>query len=80
MSPTFLMLNFIEPPWYGPVCPVVWEGRSREAPPYPDLRARSRHTAFAFSLVLTSGQLTLVIGSATAVVGQYQAFAPATVS
>ena len=31
------MLNSIEPPWYGPVCPVVWEGRSREAPPYPDL-------------------------------------------
>src|SRR5882757_6110593 len=26
-------LNPIEPPWYGPVCPVVWEGRSREAPP-----------------------------------------------
>ncbi|MFZ2138733.1 MAG: fumarylacetoacetate hydrolase family protein, partial [Xanthobacteraceae bacterium] len=25
-----------EPPWYGPVCQVVWEGRSREAPPYPD--------------------------------------------
>jgi hypothetical protein len=22
---------------YGPVCTVVWEGRSREAPPYPDL-------------------------------------------
>src|SRR5579872_5818597 len=22
---------------YGPVCPVVWEGRSRKAPPYPDL-------------------------------------------
>ena len=21
---------------YGPVCPVVWEGRSRETPPYPD--------------------------------------------
>ena len=31
-------LNPIEPPWYGPVCPVVWEGRSREAPPYPDHR------------------------------------------
>ena len=31
-------LNSIEPPWYGPVRPVVWEGRSREAPPYPDLR------------------------------------------
>jgi hypothetical protein len=28
-------LNSIEPPWYGPVCPVVWEGRSREAPPIP---------------------------------------------
>src|SRR5271165_1568852 len=28
--------NSIEPPRYGPVCPVVWEGRCREAPPYPD--------------------------------------------
>jgi hypothetical protein len=27
---------------YGPVCPVVWEGRRREAPPYPDLMHRSR--------------------------------------
>ena len=39
-------LNPIEPPWYGPVCPVVWEGRRREAFPYPDprriLRGRSR--------------------------------------
>ncbi len=26
---------------YGPVCPVVWEGRSRETPPYPD-SARQR--------------------------------------
>ena len=25
-----------EPPWYGPVCPVVWEGRHREVSPYPD--------------------------------------------
>ena len=24
---------------YGPVCTVVWEGRSREAPPYPDFGA-----------------------------------------
>ena len=24
-----------EPPWYGPVCPVVWEGRHREVPPIP---------------------------------------------
>jgi RNA-directed DNA polymerase len=29
-------LNSIEPPWYGPVCPVVWEGWRREASPYPD--------------------------------------------
>jgi hypothetical protein len=25
-----------EPPWYGPVCPVVWAGRHREVSPYPD--------------------------------------------
>jgi hypothetical protein len=25
-----------EPPWYGPVCPVVWEGWHREVSPYPD--------------------------------------------
>jgi len=36
---TFLpTLNPIEPPWYGPVCPVVWEGWRREASPYPDHR------------------------------------------
>jgi hypothetical protein len=29
-------LNPIEPPWCGPVCPVVWEGRCREASSYPD--------------------------------------------
>jgi hypothetical protein len=34
-----LKLNPIEPPWYGPVCPVVWEGRRREVSPYPDLGA-----------------------------------------
>jgi retron-type reverse transcriptase len=31
-----LTLNLVEPPWYGPVCPVVWEGRRRKASPYPD--------------------------------------------
>src|SRR5712691_3924483 len=31
-------LNSIEPPWYGPVCPVVWEGWRREVSPYPDRR------------------------------------------
>ena len=30
-------LNSVEPPRYGSVCPVVWEGRCREASPYPDL-------------------------------------------
>jgi hypothetical protein len=29
-------LNSVEPPWYGPVCPVVWEGWRRETSPYPD--------------------------------------------
>ena len=32
--------NPIEPPWYGPVCPVVWERRSRKAPSYPDQSRR----------------------------------------
>ena len=32
---------------YGPVCPVVWEGRSCEAPPYPDLALTGRGTASA---------------------------------
>ena len=30
-------LNSVEPPRYGSVCQVVWEGRCREASPYPDL-------------------------------------------
>jgi hypothetical protein len=34
-------LNPVEPPWYGPVCLVVWEGRRREASPYPDHRPKS---------------------------------------
>ena len=31
-------LNPVEPPWYGPVCPVVGEGWHREVSPYPDPR------------------------------------------
>ena len=31
------LLSPVEPPWYGPVRPVVWEGWRREVPPYPDL-------------------------------------------
>jgi hypothetical protein len=30
-------LNPVEPPWYGPVCPVVGEGWHREVSPYPNL-------------------------------------------
>src|SRR6202043_3040848 len=37
-----LLAQLLEPPRYGPVCQVVWEGRSREAPPYPDLNDRER--------------------------------------
>jgi hypothetical protein len=32
-------LNLVEPPWYGPVCPVVGEGWHREVSPYPDHHA-----------------------------------------
>src|SRR5208282_695953 len=28
---------------YGPVCPVVWEGWSRETPPYPDRPRNDSH-------------------------------------
>ncbi len=28
-------LNSSEPPWYGPVCPVVWEGGAVRPPPIP---------------------------------------------
>ncbi len=41
MSPP--KLNPVEPPWYGPVCPVVWEGRHREVPPYPDQSVAALH-------------------------------------
>src|SRR5438874_872808 len=34
-SMLLLKPNPIEPPWYGPVCPVVWEGRRREVSPIP---------------------------------------------
>src|SRR5207237_7199939 len=30
-------LNPVEPPWYGPVCPVVGEVWHREVSPYPNL-------------------------------------------
>jgi hypothetical protein len=51
MSPP--KLNPIEPPWYGPVCPVVWEGRRREASPYPDLGPGAE---FLVTIILFVGQ------------------------
>jgi hypothetical protein len=36
-----LKLNPVEPPWYGPVCPVVGEGWHREVSPYPNLGSRT---------------------------------------
>ena len=36
-------LNSVEPPRYGSVCQVVWEGRCREASPYPDQCTLCRH-------------------------------------
>ena len=38
-------LNPVEPPWYGPVCPVVGEGWHREVSPYPDQREISTNIA-----------------------------------
>jgi hypothetical protein len=32
-SESFNVLH--EPPWYGTVCPVVWEDGGREPPSYP---------------------------------------------
>jgi hypothetical protein len=42
-----------EPPWYGPVCPVVWEGRHREVSPYPDQRPCAS-AFYAFGVVKRS--------------------------
>jgi hypothetical protein len=33
---SLLTLSPMEPPWYRPVCAVVWEGWHREVSPYPD--------------------------------------------
>src|SRR6266851_348233 len=54
-----LKLNPIEPPWYGPVCPVVWEGWRREASPYPDLRRIFLLVAHPGESRITQGQRTL---------------------
>ncbi len=50
-------LNSIEPPWYGPVCPVVWEGWRREVSPYPDLGEGFRMPASRDLSSRTEGRL-----------------------
>ena len=47
-----------EPPWYGPVCPVVWEGRHREVPPYPDSKPPSSEPASLGDHTLTASHDT----------------------
>jgi RNA-directed DNA polymerase len=56
-TPCAAKLNSVEPPWYGPVCPVVWEGRTREASPYPDqyLRVQIGPAARMLATWLDSG-------------------------
>ena len=34
--------NPSEPPWYGPVCLVVWEGKVRKGLPYPESSLQER--------------------------------------
>ena len=49
---------------YGPVRTVVWEGRSREAPPYPDLwhKADNLGTAAICPLLDKSGHCWVLAG------------------
>jgi hypothetical protein len=51
-------LNSIEPPWYGPVCPVVWEGWRRETSPYPDQSPRFKTVEFCSSALTASHALS----------------------
>ena len=63
-SPQAMPLNSVEPPCTEPYARVVWEGRSRDAPPYPDfataLRAtrRSRRLRAGYGRTKSSGQWT----------------------
>ena len=41
VCPPLRALNSSEPPWYGPVCPVVWEGGAVRPPPIPILSGAS---------------------------------------
>jgi lantibiotic modifying enzyme len=54
--------NHTEPPWYGPVCLVVWEGGSREAPPYPDQR-QGGYLALLYAIEATDFHLENLIAA-----------------
>ena len=47
------------PALYGPVCAVVWEGRSREAPDYPDPPASTSTSASIVRLQSLSTEFLL---------------------
>src|SRR5262249_30891165 len=46
------LAQLLEPPWYGPVCQVVWEGRSREAPPIPIIGTDRRAFGLGFTAAI----------------------------
>lgn len=52
-------LNSIEPPWYGPVCPVVWEGWRRETSPL----SRSIRTLAAPAAFLVGISMSIPYGA-----------------
>jgi len=54
-------LNPVEPPWYGPVCPVVWEGWHREVSPYPDQSADYRANTKIKAAPTTINALAVII-------------------
>ncbi len=53
--------NPVEPPWYGPVCPVVWEGWHREVSPYPDQSADYRANTKIKAAPTTINALAVII-------------------
>ena len=54
LKPPETKVQLAEPPWYGPVCPVVWEEGVREDSPYPDCGGNLTPSVFIFSLRLTN--------------------------
>src|SRR5262249_38585339 len=67
-------LNPVEPPWYGPVCPVVGEGWHREVYPYPDQSALRRLHLDLHSISVIPGLAAerFLLGSIRGLQGQAQ--------